>query len=71
MELGNRGHLFEESDISDRCDIDRCAFDGIGRDAEPGTQCCGVSRRLVMGMLRHVGGELRVHNPAERHKPER
>jgi len=35
MELGNRGHLFEESDISDGRDIDHCAFDGVGRDAEP------------------------------------
>ena len=28
--------------------------------------CC-----VVMLMLPHVGGELRVHNPAERHQPER
>lgn len=34
-ELGNRGRLFEESEVSDGRDIDRCAFDGIGRDAEP------------------------------------
>ena len=30
-----------------------------------------MSRRIVMLMLPHVGGELGVHNPAERHKPER
>lgn len=30
-----------------------------------------MSRRLVVLMLPDVGGELRVHNPAERHKPER
>jgi hypothetical protein len=30
-----------------------------------------VSRCIVMRMLRHLGGQLRVHNPAERHKPER
>ena len=30
-----------------------------------------MSRRVVMLMVRHVGGQLRVHNPAERHKPER
>ena len=29
-----------------------------------------MSRSVVMLMLPHVGGELRVHNPAERHKPE-
>ena len=71
MELGNRRCLYKESRVSDGCDIDRCAFDGIGRDAEPGTQYGGVSRRIVMLMLPHVGGELRVHNPAERHEPER
>ena len=71
VELGNRRRLFKERRVSDGCDIDHCAFDGVGRDAEPGTQCGGVSRRIVMLMLRHVGGELRVHNPAERHEPER
>ncbi len=30
-----------------------------------------MSRRAVMLMLHHVGGELRIDNPAERHKPER
>ena len=30
-----------------------------------------MSRLIVMLMLPHVGGELRVDNPAERHKPER
>lgn len=30
-----------------------------------------MSRCVVMLMLPHVGGELRVHNSAERHKPER
>jgi len=30
-----------------------------------------VSRRVVVLMLPYVGGELRVHNPAERHNPER
>jgi hypothetical protein len=30
-----------------------------------------VSRSLVMLMLPHMGGELRVDNPAKRHKPER
>ena len=30
-----------------------------------------MSRGLVMLMLPHVGGELRVDDPAERHKPER
>ena len=29
-----------------------------------------MSRGLVMLMLPHVGGDLRVHNPAKRHKPE-
>jgi len=35
MELGNRGRLIEESEVSDGRDIDRCAFDGVGRGAEP------------------------------------
>ena len=30
-----------------------------------------MGRLVVMLMLPHVGGELRVHNPAERHNPER
>ena len=30
-----------------------------------------MSRLIVMLMLPHVGGELRVHNSTERHKPER
>ena len=30
-----------------------------------------MSRRVVMLMLRDVGGQLRVDNPAERHNPER
>ena len=30
-----------------------------------------MCRRTVMLMLPHVGGELRVDNSAERHKPER
>lgn len=71
MEFGNRRRLFKESEILDGYDIDHCAFDGVGRNAEPGTECGGVSRRVVMLMLPHVGGELRVHYPAERHKPER
>ena len=35
MELGSRRGLFKESEVSDGCDIDPCAFDGVGRDAEP------------------------------------
>ena len=30
-----------------------------------------MSRRVVMLVLPHVGGELRVHNPTERQQPER
>ena len=30
-----------------------------------------MCRRTVMLMLPHMGGELRVDNPAKRHKPER
>ena len=30
-----------------------------------------MCRRAVMLVLPHVGGELGVDNPAERHKPER
>lgn len=29
-----------------------------------------MSRLVVMRMLPHVGSELRIHNPAERHKPD-
>ena len=35
MELGNRKRLFKEKRVSDGCDIDHCAFDGIGRGAKP------------------------------------
>jgi len=35
MELGNRRRLFKKSRVSDWCDIDCSAFDGIGRDAKP------------------------------------
>jgi hypothetical protein len=56
MELGNRRRLFKVSRISDWCDIDHCAFDGVGRGTEPGTECGGVSCRIVMRMLRHMGG---------------
>jgi len=35
MELGNRRRLFKVSGISDGCDIDHGAFDGVGRGAEP------------------------------------
>lgn len=30
-----------------------------------------MCRRTVMLVLPHMGGELRVYDPAERHKPER
>ena len=30
-----------------------------------------MCRRAVMIVLPHVGGELRIDNPAERHKPKR
>ena len=30
-----------------------------------------MCRRAVMLVLPHMGGELRIDNPAERHKPER
>jgi hypothetical protein len=71
MECSDRRGLFNEVDVLDGCEIDRCAFDRIGCDAEPRTECGGVSRRVVVLVLPHVGGELRVDNPAERHKPER
>ena len=70
MKWGNGRGLFEEHRVSDGRDIVRCAFDSVGCDAEPRTQCGGVSRRIVMLMLSYVGGELRVDKPAERHKPE-
>jgi hypothetical protein len=35
MELGNRRRLFKERRVSDGYDIDHCAFDGVGRGAEP------------------------------------
>ena len=71
IKLSNGRGLFKGRRILDWCDVDSCAFDGVGCDAEPRTQCGGVSRRVVMVMLSHVGSELRVDNPAERHKPER
>ena len=71
MEFGNRRRLLKEIRRLDGCEINYCAFYGVCRDAEPRTECCRMSFGFVMRMLRHVGGELRVHNPAERHKPER
>jgi len=35
MELGNRRRLFKKRRVSDWYDIDHCAFDGVGRGAEP------------------------------------
>ncbi len=35
MKLGNRRRLFKKRRVSDWCDIDHCAFDGVGRGAEP------------------------------------
>jgi hypothetical protein len=35
MELGNRRRLFKESRVSDGHNIDRCAFNGVGRGAKP------------------------------------
>ena len=35
MKLGNGRRLFKESEISDGYDIGHCAFDGVGRSAEP------------------------------------
>jgi hypothetical protein len=71
MECSDRMGLFNEVDVLDGCEIDRCAFDRISCDAEPGTECGGVSRRVVVLVLSHMGGELGIDNPAERHKPER
>lgn len=63
--------MLKESRVSDWCDIDHDTFDCVGCDAEPGTQCSGVSRRIVVLMLSQVGSDLRVDDPAERHQPER
>ena len=71
MKSGDRRRWFKSRRVSDWCDIDHRASNGVGCDAEPGAQHGGVSCRVVMLMLPHVGGELRVHNPTERHKPER
>lgn len=71
IEFGNRKRFFKESRGLGGGKIDYRAFDSVCRCTEPRTECGGVSRRVVMLMLRHVGGELRVHNPAESHKPER
>jgi hypothetical protein len=70
MELGDRRRLFKNRRVSNWCDFDCCAFDGIGCNAEPGAQHGGMSRRVVMLMLRRVGSQLRVYDSAERHKPE-
>ena len=35
MEFGDRKCLFKDVDILDGCEIDSCALDGIGCDAEP------------------------------------
>jgi hypothetical protein len=35
MVLGNRRRLFKKSRVSNWCDIDHCAFNGIGCDTEP------------------------------------
>ena len=71
MELGNRSRLLKDSQGLDWYKIDYSAFDSVCRDTEPRTEYAGVSRCIVMLMLPHVGGELRVHDPAESHEPER
>ena len=35
MECSDRRGLLSEADVLDGCEIDRCALDGIGSDAEP------------------------------------
>ena len=71
IKLSNGRGLFKGRRKLDGRDIVHRAFDSIGCDAEPRTQCGGVSRCIVVVMLSQVGSELRVDNPAERHKPER
>ena len=62
--------LFKEGDVLDGCEIDRCALDGIGSDTQPRTEYGCMSGSVVMGMLGSMGGQLRIDNPAEHHKPE-
>lgn len=70
MGFGHKRRVLKEGDVLDGCEIDSCAFDRIGCDAKPRTECGRVSRRIVVFMLSHVGRQLRVDNPTERHKPE-
>ncbi len=35
MESGNRKRLFEESRVSNWCNIDHCTFDGVGSYTKP------------------------------------
>ena len=35
MEFGDRKCLFKDGNVLDGCEVDSCALDGIGSDAEP------------------------------------
>ena len=35
MEFGDRKCLFKDGNALDGCEVDSCALDGIGGDAEP------------------------------------
>ena len=51
--------------------MDRGSLDCIGSYTKPRTEYGRMSRSVMMLMLHHVGGQLRVDNPAMRHNPER
>ena len=35
MEFSDRKRLFKDGNVLDGCEVDSCALDGIGSDAEP------------------------------------
>ena len=48
--------LLYKIDLVNRLEVDRGSLARIGSHTQPRTQCGGVSRRVVMFMLHHVGG---------------
>ena len=48
--------LLYDIDWFNRSEVDQGSLARIGSHTEPRTECGGVSRRVVMLMLRHVGG---------------
>ena len=55
-DLWSEEPLLYKSDLFNRREVDRGSLARIGSHTEPRTEYGGVSRRVVMRMLCHVGG---------------